>query len=279
MKYFNYNERNFIDLFANHGYRVVHNVAASEPSVMNPETIRAIAAEIKANKEKIKRLILNFDKLEIWEKYNLLKNFYNCNTYLLEQYQLSRYDVSHPVIKKIKTDIRCSKEGHKNSKAIAIVRAQKGVWFTPFKTYSLSDIKILVNGGKIVVIGEEPYGKMEEPIAGGFEPQLNANILHTAFYATQISEESLEAMFASRPEAAEELFGDISLEQIKSDFELYYMPQYKACIKYLTECAKATAAREETTRKGLRRQIAKSNEVTKELDDVSKELLDTSKGR
>lgn len=270
MKYFSYNEYNVVEVVNNPDKRVVVRKEMS-PLALSADEIRQRTKDLKENKSKFKKLILNFDELTQVEKLNLLCEFYVPSFVGLKYYLIENYKKQFPVERLVPSKLTFkSKDNGEILKCDVKVLAKKGVKFVPLKTYSQEELEQLIQEEKIVVIGYDAtkttktMGEDVEKFVGKYCPEFD---------------EVSVAKIVEYPVVAAEILKDVTLEELKVDYELLYLPAYKSGIKFLAGCAKASNELEAQKRKKLHKEAQESNEKSKVFAEIEKELADTAKGR
>ena len=242
------------------------------PVSLSVAEIKERLAALKANKSEFKKLILNFDQLSNVEKVNLLSKFYEQQFLGLKYYLIDEYKKEFPQEKIIPSKLTYASKDNPSEIAKCNVKilAKKSVRFNPLKVYSKEDLEQLIADKKIIVVGYDVVKKVKE--AGESVEQF------VATYCPEFDEISVEEI-AKFPLVMEELLKDVSVEELKIDYETIYMPLYKSGLKFLEGCAKASKEIESQKRKQLHKEMSQSNDRTKEFEDIEKSLADTAKGR
>ena len=280
MRYLKYRTNNAISVLTNNVEQNLEltpeNIESSSPLILEPKKIIELLTAIKNDKFRFKKLISLFHKMDQKDFLILANQFYSINNFQLQKQIFEELEERYPYIKEIKTDMYVHNGEY--SKAKAIVYAKKGVRINPFKVYSAEELKQMINCGDIVVKYAEPYGKTYETTPANVS-LISPLTLIDALSFEELTEEVYNDLMQHCPRAIDLLLAYTSLAEIKQDCELQYLPVYKQCLKFLTECAKVSVVHEEEVRKGLRRQIEKSNDISKEYSSVVKAIEDSSKGR
>lgn len=294
MKYFTYNSENAVSNLKQCYFRkdensiaqFVHsaNLETAVPTIKSAEVIKNLLNKLKIDKENFKAYILFFDKLDT--KYDIITNlnsYYNINWEELYKVVEEHHKNDYPIQKTIKTNLMyhsdkpLNSKGYSYSYAKAVVWTKPGVKLSSFKTYSGGEIDDLKRFGDIIVISSIPYGKpMLNPTSAC---HLETKTLSYEFNLINLYGTAFDKLQERFPYVIDELLKDIDLAQISKDYQTIYKPTYKQCLKYLAECAKISSTHKEEEKKNLYKQIDKINQSKRELQDISKQILDSSKGR
>ena len=275
MKYFVFDGRRVQSIVIGNGINDTYmSTSEAQPVTLSPAVIREKIEIIKKNKEEFKKLILNFDKLEDSEKLSIIYKFYAKWYQLLESNFLEECRKEYPVSKVLKTNLVVETESGCFFKANATVYAKKGVMLNPLKTYKKQELDKLIEDGKIIIVYATIRGSQ---IA---RPSVVENLeLYVERFCPEFEKLSADQICENFPSVKRALLSDISLEELKVDYETCYLPAYKASLKYLAGCAKASNVLEEQKRKKLKQQREESNEKSRQFAEIQKEIRDASKGR
>ena len=289
MKYFNYNADCIVDNIAQYNkifafcLNNATDIDSAEPAVLTPSTIKLLLAKLKEEKNNFKNLATKFNILPPHEKLTLIKRYYDFSMVDLKRFQLEEFAREFPVKKTIKTSMfnatnayaTTYKSGHKQVKAT--VFAKKGIKFNPLKTYSKEEFSKMIANDEIVIVAKEEYGSIKEcKDPNNF---LTIETLAREFDDKTFDQDTIEILNKKNPVALEELLADISIKEIRYNYEHDYLPAYKKMLDYFVKCAKVTVAQNEANKKNMQKQINKANEQNREMEDVTKLIIDTSKGR
>ncbi|MBQ7884553.1 MAG: hypothetical protein IJ318_00445 [Clostridia bacterium] len=248
-----------------------------EPLVLNPKSIKLFLAKLKECKSLYKALISKFDKLEPHEKLTLLKKFYEINFNELQYYQLKKYGEQFPVSKQIKTTMFIGRSG-KFYHALATVYAKNGVKFGMFKTYTKEELCKLISEGKIVIVDALPYGSKTLDSCSPSDV-LHYEVLASEFKDEMIDEYTIKTLQEKNPEALQALLGDVTAQQLSHDYETLFLPTYKKMLDFLVKSARVSVAHNKALERNLQKQRTKALEEVREIEEIEKQIIDTSKGR
>ena len=285
MKYYTYYPENIIDNIAHLNKNFImscddiNELDSVEPIVLAPSVIKLMVAKLKEEKNTFKTLISKFNDLEEHKILTLMKKFYKFNSAELRKFQLEEYAKDFPVKKTIKTNMYIAdvNDCFKIKYVKATVLAKKGVKFNPLKTYSKEELSKFIANDEIVIVSKAPFGGRKS--VNKEENFLNIETLAKEFDETTFDEDTIKIIEKKNPVALDELIYSINQAELKNDFTEKYMPAYKKMLDYFVKCAKVTVAHNEANKKNMQKQIAQANEQNREMEDVTKFIIDTSKGR
>lgn len=285
MKYYSYNPNSIVNNIAVYNkvlgatLSTADEIESTEPIALEPNTIKFLVAKLKEEKNTFKTLVSKFHDLEEHEVLTLMNKFYNFSSVELRKFQLEEYAKEFPVKKTIKTNMYIAdvNDCFKIKYVKATVLAKKGVRFNPLKTYSKEELSKFIANDEIVIVSKEPFGGRKS--VNKEENFLNIETLAKEFDEKTFDEDTIKIIEKKNPEALEELIYSIDQAELKNDFTNNYLPAYKKMLDYFVKCAKITVAQNEANKKNMQKQINKANEQNREMEDVKKFILDTSKGR
>ena len=281
MKYFKYYSNSPVAYVGEYnlafGSLDAEQIETEQPLVVTPAGIKLYLAKLKECKATYKKLINQFNELLPHEKLSLIKKFYDIDLDKLKAFQLETLKKQFPVEKQIKTTMLTSQNGT-YKQAVALVYAKPGVKLSKFKTYSKEEISKLIAEKQIVVVDAFAYGSKS------YATCETADILHHEVLAYEFKdmifdEYALKAMAKKNPEALSSLIYDIDAKQLLSDYETKFLPTYKKLLDFLVKSAKVSVAHNKALEQNLQKQRNKALEENRELEEIKKQIMDTSKGR
>lgn len=271
MKFFSYKKDNVTRfLTAKEGVMVNSKGNFENPVVLSTKEILAIIEELKADKDAFKDFVAYVTKQDDNKIINSVNNYYNIEPAAILERLVQNIKIALPAEKDIKTNMLMPSGDHF---AKIRVLAKKGLKINVFKTYTEDEIKEMQVNGDIAIMDASPYKKANDKVITS-RVTTAKDLLFGSSVATIFNFLKNNYKFTYN-----QVLEDINTFAIKKDLEQKYIPTYKKCIAYLTECAKTAVVHEQQEIKNLQNQIAKSKTVIEDLNNVQKSLLDTSKGR
>ena len=272
MKFFQYNKNNAYNILmqANPQITINTNKDFTTTPRMSAKQILEFIKLLKFDKEIYKDFFKNFETIENYNKMSFMSNYYKLNIQALYDEFIKNISKIYPKEKEIKTNLFM-----KDSKSLAkvLVFAKPDVKLSSFKTYEKKELDQLIKSNKIILRNAHSY-KQGKP--NGEVPHIYT-VNDVLFSGDQ--EYILDWLQKNERSTFENLLADLNLETIMMDYKKEYLPSYKKCISYLTECAKTSIIHEQQEIKQMQNKILCSKEAIAGLTNIQKTLVDTSKGR
>ncbi|MBE7074676.1 MAG: hypothetical protein E7376_01690 [Clostridiales bacterium] len=254
------------------------DIDKAEPIVLKSEEIKTLLQELKDYKASVKKDVYRLPYLLEFERFNALKKYYELDDYKLSKVNKALISRNFPIYKEIKAKFVSDRHDNKlqNYNALLYVYAKDDVKLSTTKVYSQRKLQSLINKGKIVAVDFQ--GEILGYAKDG-TPALTFNEPSHYYEQPVLTKDEFSEMFLANTSLATIVVKDINYDEAKKDYEEKFLPTYKKCLNYLVECAKVSALHEAEIRKNYQKQIQKSNDRTKEIEEAKKIVVDTTKGR
>ncbi len=254
-------------------------VELEEPScqVLTSDKIKSRVQKIYAHKESFKFLISNFKNLDNLQKLTYIFNYYLKDWFAVKSSLLNWYtDQGFCKTKLIKSYLASSQtQSNGTTRAYYCglnVLAKTDINLSKFKRYTPEEIDDLIKQEKIVILNyvlDKPFSPngqitLAQSYLEKFFPDLNLGGLYVCETYPQIAKIVLE---------------DVTAEELKHDYETYYLPKYKAALKYLAKCAILSKKAQTKKKKQLIIDASECDKQSQSLDEIEKNIGKLTKGR
>lgn len=258
------------------------NIDSTLATALTSKTILDLVHSLKLLKQDYKTLAYKFNQLQPWEKLNLINRFYIFQTNSLKEWQKDEYKKQYPAEKVIKLNIiNLNHHPYTYNDTEVLFYAKDKKKLNIIKGCSNNYLSLLINSGEVMPISAtvRSYGN---PITKKDRKKcvnLNVELIPNELMYTKIDEDTYNAMLFKNANVVNELLNDIDSAKIIKDYESKFLPAYKKMLDYCTKCARVTAEYANSEKLNAQKRISQANEELKDLQEVKKAIIDTSKGR